>query len=193
MTRILTMCTLLMGCAGVAMADDGGMSTCTTISQPGYYHLVSNITATGSNVQPVSGANGSACIAIKANNVTLDLAGHNITAIAGLSGYLVVGIFANTSGVEIRNGLVTGFDLGVELTGNLVRVENVRSFSNLTTNIFVGGSGSMVVGNTTSGATYGIVVSCPALVLENASTGNSYSQILAQGAGCTLNNNVPSP
>jgi hypothetical protein len=183
-----------MGCAGVALADDGvAMSSCTTISQPGYYHLTSNITATVSNVQAVSGANGIACIAIKANNVTLDLGGHNITATGGGVNGLEVGIYGNTSGVEVRNGLVTGFDLGVELSGTGLRVENVRSFNSLTTNIYVVGSDNMVVGNTTTGATYGIVVTCPALVLENASTGNSYSQILAQGSGCTLNNNVPSP
>jgi Ca2+-binding RTX toxin-like protein len=78
------------------------------ITAPGVYTLTADLvynSATG------------AAISIRANNVTIDLAGHKIVNAAASPGQTAVGISAiNRSDVTVVNGTVSGFFYGVSLT-----------------------------------------------------------------------------
>jgi hypothetical protein len=190
-------------CMPLAFADEtsNNIYTCTSISHPGSYQVVANITATASNVQTgvILG-----CIVINTSNVTLDLAGHTITGPpggfingAGVAG--VEGLSQGLEGIKVLNGVVTGLYDGVLLYGSGHVVENVRSFNNVNIGILVynapiGPFGHRVVGNTAVGnGAAGIYVYCPSLVLQNAAAGNGAGQIATNGTGCTLSGNLPAP
>ena len=96
---------------------------CQTISHPGSYKLVNNLTLTGPTITAV-------CLQITTSFVTIDLAGFTIswpgphqtpfnptTAIAAGN---------DTSGITVRNGSISGFGVGVGLGGNGSIVEGLR-------------------------------------------------------------------
>jgi hypothetical protein len=99
------------------------ITTCqTTITQSGSYVLTGNLTDTG---------NPSSCILLQASNVTIDLAGFTITGPGG--GGDIFGISDGgpaappLHGIEIRNGVIQGFNLAVDLkTSTNVIVEDMR-------------------------------------------------------------------
>ena len=74
-----------------------------TISYPGFYFLGGNLT--------YSGTSGGA-ITIAADNVTLDLMGFSLTGPGASSSTIGVSMSGRT-GVEVRNGTVSGFATGV--------------------------------------------------------------------------------
>jgi parallel beta-helix repeat protein len=175
------------------------INTCTTITQPGSYWVVNNITIATSNVQTDSATGALACIVITADFVTLDLGGHTLFGPAGgrLNGIGVRGIFSfHNNFIEVRSGAVTSLYDGIALYGSGETVEHIRVSGALNVGIFVGiyGSGGhRVVGNTAMNNWDGIVVdSCPAVVLENSAAGNTNLQIY-EVAGCTSSENSPAP
>jgi hypothetical protein len=93
---------------------------CQTISQPGSYKLVQNLTFTSSS---------GTCLTITANFVTLDLAGFTINKPNGQgpgNPTMAIAAGADTNGITVRNGSISGFGAGVDLGGSNSVVEEVR-------------------------------------------------------------------
>jgi hypothetical protein len=79
---------------------------CQTISQPGSYKLVKNLTFTGIGE----------CLLITADFVTIDLAGFTISGGANIA-FGITGRISGRrlQGIAVRNGSLSGFNRGVEL------------------------------------------------------------------------------
>jgi hypothetical protein len=88
---------------------------CQTISQPGSYKLVNNLTFAGSS---------GACLMITASGVTLNLAGFTISGhTSGFATTTAILASGDLRGIAVQNGSVSGFQIGVNLgsaTGSLV-------------------------------------------------------------------------
>jgi hypothetical protein len=130
---------LVLASAGGARADAAregpiAIEKCQTINQPGSYKLVNNLTFT-------SKTGTLTCLLITADSVTIDLAGFTITgpgslglelppsttAIAAQSSS--ASSAANLRGIAVRNGSISNFAIGVELSsadGSVV--EGLRVF-----------------------------------------------------------------
>jgi len=179
-----------------------------TIAVPGSYTLSGNLTYT---------ANSTNAITISANNVTLDMGGYSLTGPGSLaSAYNGISISGN--GVEVRNGDISGFSIGL-YAGNSIslKISNLRLHDNLTgismassafgaeikdcvaynnenIGIFVMAPGSIILNNIsynngTDPSNYGIYVYGPScVIIGNSSQANSGTGIFA-GPGCTVKNN----
>jgi hypothetical protein len=95
---------------------------CQTISQPGSYKLVDNLT--------FNGPTNSICLPITANFVTINLAGFTIAGTSSFPNIMQTAIAAgdNTKGIAVRNGSISGFNTGVDLGGDGSVVEGLRLF-----------------------------------------------------------------
>ena len=155
-----------------------------TISNPGFYYFGGNLTYTGT---------GSA-ISITADNVTLDLMGFSLTG-GGKEIGTNTGISPNNNdnsrNVEIRNGTVSGFTVGVAGTFANERVSRIRAFNN-NWGIWVPGSNPLIEGCISSNNDHGILVGSgriSACVANN----NTNQGIAMNGTGavigCVANNN----
>jgi hypothetical protein len=103
---------LALGAIVLASAADAKepipIKACQTISQPGSYELVDNLTAGG----------GKDCLVITASFVTIDLAGFSISPSPGTLGGTAI-LFASQiggGGIALRNGSITQFTGGVDLS-----------------------------------------------------------------------------
>jgi len=91
----------------------GTITSCGKISTPGTYTLTSNL----------SGISGT-CFIVLANNVTIEGAGHTITAVSGNTNYAVVATSSVANGgsgystTTIQNIIFTNFSGGVNTNGN---------------------------------------------------------------------------
>lgn len=197
----------MMVAPGLARADalkEGPIEIekCQTISQPGSYKLVDNLTVTGFVD----------CLAITANDVTIDLAGFLIKG----SGPSRVGVGGPPegpvpSGVTVRNGSILGFNIGVNLDGDSL-VEGLHvvggcgrpctigiSATGIVKNNTVSetssvgisaGVGSIVIGNTAvQNEHFGFFVSCPSNVTDNTAVNNGIN-LGTNATGCNNTNNV---
>jgi parallel beta-helix repeat protein len=131
---------------------------------PGTYVLARDLTCPGI---------GSA-ITIFANNVTLVLAGHTLTAMPGG----VIGVFAlNVTGLTITGGTIVGFqnaDIFLRNTPN-ARVIGVTATGSQSAGIFVlENTGALLAGNTVTNNPDGILLldSDASRVVGNTATGN---------------------
>jgi hypothetical protein len=194
-----------------AQAEPTAITVCQTISQPGSYKLVNNLTATGG-----------ACLLITTGFVTIDLAGFTISG-AGPTGTGIAG--AEHPGIAVRNGSILGFFQGVELLGGGSIVEGLRVFGSkagiaaqgivrgntvdvsdlgiiatgTVTGNDVGASdgvgiqihpGSTVIGNTaTNSLLIGIFAVCPSNLIDNTAVNNGKNLVL-NGDGCHNEDNV---
>ena len=181
------------------------VSNCTIISQPGSYTVINNITATPSNVKPLPGTSGAyACILITADFVTLNLNGFSITG-SNLGSTPASGISTDVvehTGIYVHSGTVANFSQawGIELLGNGHTVEHIRAVMNgsgIAAFSLLGASGvngHRIVSNTAvSNVGGGILVYCPAVVLENAVAGNGPFQIEIAGGCLSGVQNSPAP
>jgi hypothetical protein len=153
-----------------------------TINNPGFYFLGGNLTYNGS---------GNA-ITVNVDDVTLDLMGFSLSGTSSAYGIYMDG----RSNVEIRNGTVRGFYIGVygvnSVTSNKHRAINIRATDNefgiflygnnhLIQNCNSSNNGSTGLGLTTGTITncvasnnfYGISVSGPGNVIGNIAFNNS--------------------
>ncbi len=114
----------------------------TVISSQGIYCLTANI---GTDL-----ASGKA-IEIITNNVTIDLNGYKIGNLAAGKGTAATGIDAeNRKNITVRNGIVRGFRVGVNLTGTSGSghlVEDMILDGNIASGVAVEGSGVTVRDN----------------------------------------------
>jgi hypothetical protein len=193
---------------------------CKTISKPGSYRLVNNLSATGG------------CVAITADFVTIDLAGFSISGGITGTGILAAPSSGQLQGIAVRNGSISGFSIGVDLSsadGSIV--EGLRVFGgsgvpaggiiakgivkgntatgipegsgisatgtvtgNYTTENFVGisaSAGSTVIGNTANfNNRVGITAGCPVNLTDNTAIGNFLGDLFLVGEGCHNEDNV---
>jgi hypothetical protein len=130
--RLRVLFTLLLGVflmSGAAWADGdfyvisggGGVGTPITnlpytITQAGFYYLKGNLHA------PKNG------ITIEASDVTLDLMGFRITGNGSTTWYGIEIPNSDTINVEVRNGTVRGFYMGIRSYGGSCRIINIRAY-----------------------------------------------------------------
>jgi len=168
-----------------------------TITSPGYYYLGGNIFYKGSKN----------AITVNADNVTIDLMGFCLSS----TGEAPNGIYiAGRLNVEIRNGTVTGFVLGVgndvySQNGNDYRIINIRALKNVLGIQLYGnnnlvkncdasfnGDGLTVIGsarivdNIVSACTnVGITFTGPGLLIGNTVINNQYNNIYINAGNAT--------
>ena len=168
---------------------------CQTISHPGSYKLVNNLT--------FKGPAGGTCLSITANFVTIDLAGFAITA-TGISqpSFPLITTTAieagdSTKGITVRNGSISGdFEAGVSLGGDGSTIEGLRVSD------IIGGVGifatGIVRGNTAvgifgPGPGNGIGISATGVVAGNYVSGNRGAGIVAGQGSTVIGNTATSP
>jgi hypothetical protein len=147
-----------------------------TISASGVYCL------TGDLVMPSTFTSGQA-INIFASHVVLDLNGHHVNGLAAdINATSAAGIYvASSKNVTVRNGRVSGFNVGVwalTSTENGVIVEQIRAYKNKTNGINTTGPGVILRDNIIDSTRVG--VTCP--------VGGAAIQVNA-GDGATVSNN----
>ena len=119
-----------------------------TISAPGRYFLVSNLTY---------GLTTGAAITIGADEVILDLNGASLHGPGGTTSAIGV-LVASRHTVTIQNGDIDGFGLGIELAVNSAQniVDNLRLNANQTGVFVVNGTLNIVKNCVINGGTLGI-------------------------------------
>jgi hypothetical protein len=119
----------------------------------------------------------------------------------GTPGVIAVGIYSDISrrSISVHDGAVTNFDHGVFLESNGTTVERIRAMNNRGIGIRVGfgsfasGNGHRVVSNIARRNTFGINVSCAAVILFNVAEDNEGGDIIADPGRCTRLGNNPLP
>ena len=147
-----------------------------TISTSGSYYVTQNLSTTGT------------CITVSASNVTLDLMGFTLsgdgigTSDDGIS-------LMSTSNVEVRNGTVRNFNVGIhaDFLSSSNRVVNVRTVENIATGINMNNNTGNLIMNclvTNNGQSFftagGILAGFAAKVVNNMIDSNGGSGIHAQ-------------
>ena len=162
---------------------------CQTISQPGSYKLVKNLTFTSSS---------GTCLTITANFVTIDLAGFTISGPGNpnpFSGNTTTAVAAgnDTAGIAVRNGSISGFIVGVDLGGDgsiveglrVIGVDGPRNFGIIATGIVKGNTVVGIIGLPGGG----IGISAVGIITGNFVTGNRFGGIEV-GQGSTVIGNT---
>ena len=161
-----------------ARAEPTAITACQTISQPGSYRLANNLTATGD------------CLVITTDGVTIDLAGFSISGSGSGTGITAaVGRPGERLGIAVRNGLISRFLIGVDLTGASGSiVEGLRVFRTIGTGIVADGIVTRnIVSGTETHAGDGIEAT-GVVTWNNASQNVNFG--IAAGLGSTLIGNV---
>ena len=133
-TRVVFAMTVTLGLGTYASGQDvTEIDECKTIDAPGSYLLEKDLAATGD------------CLVVTSDFVTIDLGGFTISGDGAEAdfedpGALSLGPFGTGSGIStpsfqkgvtVRNGQITGFNVGIDLgTGGAHVVEGVRVFAN---------------------------------------------------------------
>ncbi|MDE2235658.1 MAG: hypothetical protein KGL13_02845 [Gammaproteobacteria bacterium] len=148
-----------------------------TITAQGIYCLTHKL---GTNM-----TSGTA-ITINANNVTIDLNGWKVDDGAAGSGTLAVGILSNYDNVIIKNGIVRGFRIGIELNGSGDVVQDILSDTNQYIGIWLTGTGALAehnqvvnTGNTNNCNAFGI-----ATTGVGATQSDNIVSGIVTGSGC---------
>jgi hypothetical protein len=167
------------------------------ISAQGVYCLTGNVG---------TGITSGNAIEITANNVTIDLNGWKVGGQSAGLGTLAAGIYSHMDNVAIKNGIVRGFFVGINLSGRGAVVEDILADQNTVVGISVQGLGAFVRCNRvidtghstfTDEPAHGVFVSGEGSLVEN----NFISGLTATGKGhewgiyvsaknCTLRGNV---
>ena len=202
---------------GVRQEGPTEIEKCQTISQPGSYKLVNNLTAP---------AGGNDCLVTTADFVTIDLAGFTISS--GATAILAAPPSGRLQGIAVRNGSIFGFFKGVDLgsaDGSIVEGLRVLGIAGPPGDFGINANG-IVKGNTVARISHGagirasgiisgnyiddneegIIASAGSTVIGNTATGNVIGievdcpsnvtnnttdrNLVLQGTGCTNTNNV---
>jgi hypothetical protein len=161
-----------------------GIEKCQTISRPGSYKLVNNLNFTG----PAGGT----CLPITADFVTIDLAGFTISRrISIFPRTTAIAAGDNTTGIAVRNGSISIFDVGVDLGGNGSIVEGLRLAHCTELGIAAEGivKGNAVVAITGPGPFTGVGISATGTVTGNSARGTRFIG-LQIGPGSTVIGNT---
>jgi hypothetical protein len=161
---------------------------CDEITHPGLYRVT----------QDLSCRSCLQCLLIDASNVTIDLQGHNITGDGVTTGTgIAVPRNASVTNIEVRNGTVASFVVGINLEGaTKARVERMRVVNNKTMRILAGGQSAVVSNMAARNGRTGIMVgidiaSGGSLVVDNVATENGGTGIVVD-MGSVVRNNVVS-
>ncbi len=152
-----------------------------TISNPGFYFLGGNLTYSGTG----------AAITINADDVTIDLMGFSLTGPGGSGPPDGVYMFGR-SNVEVRNGTVRGFAIGVREAdsnnnGNKHRIINVRAINNVT-GIWLFGKNHLIKNCSASkNSSYALCIGGSGLVSDCEANNNDIG-IVMDGPGSILGN-----
>jgi hypothetical protein len=149
--------------------------TCGTISVAGSYVLEKNLSTTGN------------CLKITANSVTIDLAGFSIVG-PGSSSSGPAGIVttATVEGTTVRNGSISNFSTGVNLSSSSSSIiEGLVVLGNFTE---INANNAIVRSNIVEHNDEGISVSGSSIVTKNLALGNH----LGIGAVGTVSDNIAS-
>jgi parallel beta helix pectate lyase-like protein len=159
-----------------AWAEPTDITECQEITQSGSYMLANNLPG-GSGLL----ASGN-CILIKADFVTVDLAGFVIRGTSGQG--TGVGTSGEHSSVVVRNGSVVNFNHGIDLEGGRANsVEGIRATSNKNIGIVVDGPiGSVGVVRNNAVANNDTGISARGLVTGNTSSGNRFGMSIERGS-----------
>ncbi|MHC4334199.1 MAG: right-handed parallel beta-helix repeat-containing protein [Planctomycetota bacterium] len=150
-----------------------------TISASGSYYLTGDLT-TDSN-----------SISVEANDVTIDLMGYSLTG-SGSAGCGAWMGYSPKSNIEIRNGTVRNFLLGVGAmfaNHRNVRIIGLRVHGNTAGGLILEVQGCLVKDCTVSGNAGGINCGIASTVVGNVVDDNGYSGIRA-GSGSTVTGNT---
>jgi hypothetical protein len=161
---------------------------CQTISQPGSYKLVNDLTIT---------TPGGTCLPITTSLVTIDLAGFTITKNGGGQSATAILGPQNGFGITVRNGSIAGFSFAVQLLsvrGSIVEGLRItgcgRSCAfgitatgivkgNIVSSLDVSGisAAGVITGNYVSNTAHGVgfQVGAGSTVLGNTATGNFFA------------------
>src|SRR5215472_3981181 len=159
---------------------------CQTISQPGSYKLVNNLT--------FKGPSGTACLTITSSGVTLDLAGFTISGPTNIPPSIegtAILASGDLRGIAVQNGSVSGFQVGVNLgsaTGSLVeklRVFDIAPIISQTTQPTGIIASGIVRGNAVFGplTTFPVAtgISATGTLTGNYVTGNAQGMLIGRG------------
>jgi hypothetical protein len=161
------------------------------ISQPGSYRLSGNLVVSAADTTAID---------ISVGNVTVDLNGFSITGPGATVGLYGIADLSADTAVAVRNGTISGFSYGIQLTGSGSAkgavtgaiIENVTVYNNgvgissgpsslLRGNVATGNTidgirtrlYSTIAGNTvTNNGDAGIATSCPSNLVDNLAVGN---------------------
>ncbi len=160
----------------------------TTISTPGSYRVVANVTMNA----------GIVALTVNASNVTIDLGGHTLT---GGGGAFIDGIAASAqSNVTVFGGTITGFSQYGVFVGDRAHVYDVNVRSCSAGGINVGNDAVVerchATGNNTLGGFAGIRIGQSSVVKDCVSSNNVSSAasntygIYLGGSGCRAEGNL---
>jgi hypothetical protein len=162
---------------------------CQTISKPGSYKLVNDLTFSA-----ITGT----CLTITASSVTIDLAGFTMTGNGPTTSAIVATPLSGQvlGGIAVRNGSISGFAIGVDLgsaDGSIV--EGLRVFGSRPSFLGIAATG-IVKGNTAVGiigfpGDLGVGIGATGIVTGNYARGNR-GVGLAIGPGSTVIGNTVS-
>ncbi len=163
--------------AGAQAQGPTEIEKCQTISHPGSYKLVNNLTFTGTT---------GTCLTIAASSVNIDLAGFTISGPGG-TGTTAIAAGNDTTGIAVRNGSISGFFVGVALGGNGSIVEGLRVLGFPCPCLLGIGATGVVKGNTVLGIAgfpgQGTGISATGIVTGNYATGSRFAGIeIGQGS-----------
>jgi hypothetical protein len=147
------------------------------ISTQGLYCLTGNLATAQTSGDAIT---------ITANNVTLDLNGWKVGGQAAGTGTNAYGIYSAAANVTIKNGIVRGFLVGIELDGRGATVQGITADQNTNVGINVQGQGSVVQGNQvvdTGGST--VAASVPAAGIVTYGSGSLIQNNLVSGLTAT--------
>jgi hypothetical protein len=178
----LTVLLLILMLADVVQAETINCTPITsvpaTITAQGIYCLTGNLST--------SQTSGNA-ITINANNVTLDFNGWKVGGQAAGTSTQTNGIFSSANNVTIKNGIVRGFYVGIDLNGSGEVVRDMLVDQNTAIGIYITGLGALVEhnrlvdtgGSTASDSTWGIAVAGSGSTVSD----NVVSDVTATDAG----------
>ena len=141
------------------------------------------LTASGTYVLTADLVCDAPAVVILATHVRLDLRGYSITNALPISDEDQAGVVVAGTDVHVVNGTVSGFGLGVLITGNENKVSVVAANGNLI-GIFLccGASGNRIVGNTASdNVSFGTIVGVGIQDWEGGGTENAIKGNTANG------------
>ena len=155
------------------------ITQCMPITQSGSFVLANNLFIANSD-----------CLAIRAEFVTIDLAGFLI-----VGNGLVAGIFnrsgSSPRGIVVRNGTISNFTFGILIRGNGTIVEKVRVFGNTSQGVTVLGTGivrdNIAEGNGGCGICGDIGIVTGNIARDKGSVGIRFGQGILKGNFVTNN------
>jgi parallel beta-helix repeat protein len=153
-----------------------------TIGTSGSYRLTGNLTVPGNK-------DG---IAITASNVTIDLNGFSISG-PGVGSGNGISSGVSSANITVENGTVTGFQRGIEFSGNNDIVKSVHADSNSSAGILTANNAVIEGCTANSNSDDGIICGKDCAISGNTANNNGITGISVAGpgaAGLILHNNI---